>query len=70
MQCVIFTLHDYFNFKMIKITYIDPARLFGASCTIILISKTDNPTRLFHTVQLFGTLEYVPMAIAHVQKVY
>ena len=30
MQCVIFTLHDYFNFKMIKITYIDPVRLFGA----------------------------------------
>ena len=27
---IILTLHDYFNFKMIKITYIDPARLFGA----------------------------------------
>ena len=54
--------------------YIHPTRLFQFQndknylywpctiiwgCTIILISKTDNPTRLFHTVQLFGTLEYL-----------
>ena len=27
--------------------------------TIILIPKTDNPTRLFHATRLFGTAEYV-----------
>ena len=52
MQCVIFI----FQFQNDKNYLYWPYTIISAY-TIILISKTDKPTRLFHTVQLFGTAE-------------
>ena len=62
MQYVILTLHNYsslhnyFNFKIDKKYLYWPYTIIVAY-TIILIPKTDNPTRLFHATQLFGTAE-------------
>ena len=61
-NCAIFVLkfpidNDYSNFKIDENSVNWPYTIILAYM-IILISKTGNPTRLFHSARLFETAEY------------